>query len=220
MNFDILLKSIPEEAFNTFLEKKTRFDNRKFTDIREFTYIKNALNFYENNLIGSIGLNKVILVLKQKPINLEINQQNFPIINIILDNFNSLKSKNLNKIKDFVNKLIQNNFVCENQENNKKIFELYITIENIDGNIYDTISLSIQKFFEDNILGLKIKNNFTSKTLSVINNIILYDPCEIETKLSDFTFNIIKFNNDKYYINKIRGQFINWNLIKEVINNI
>lgn len=220
MNFDILLKSIPEEAFNTFLEKKTRFDNRKFTDFREFTYIKNALNFYENNLIGSIGLNKVILVLKQKPINLEINQQNFPIINIILDNFNSLKSKNLNKIKDFVNKLIQNNFVCENQENNKKIFELYITIENIDGNIYDTISLSIQKFFEDNILGLKIKNNFTSKTLSVINNIILYDPCEIETKLSDFTFNIIKFNNDKYYINKIRGQFINWNLIKEVINNI
>ncbi len=220
MNFDILLKSIPEEAFNTFLEKKTRFDNRKFTDIREFTYIKNALNFYENNLIGSIGLNKVILVLKQKPINLEINQQNFPIINIILDNFNSLKSKNLNKIKDFVNKLIQNNFVCENQENNKKIFELYITIENIDGNIYDTISLSIQKFFEDNILGLKIKNNFTSKTLSVINNIILYDPSEIETKLSDFTFNIIKFNNDKYYINKIRGQFINWNLIKEVINNI
>ena len=220
MNFDILLKSIPEEAFNTFLEKKTRFDNRKFTDIREFTYIKNALNFYENNLIGSIGLNKVILVLKQKPINLEINQQNFPIINIILDNFNSLKSKNLNKIKDFVNKLIQNNFVCENQENNNKIFELYITIENIDGNIYDTISLSIQKFFEDNILGLKIKNNFTSKTLSVINNIILYDPSEIETKLSDFTFNIIKFNNDKYYINKIRGQFINWNLIKEVINNI
>jgi exosome complex RNA-binding protein Rrp42 (RNase PH superfamily) len=220
MNFDILLKSIPEEAFNTFLEKKTRFDNRKFTDIREFTYIKNALNFYENNLIGSIGLNKVILVLKQKPINLEINQQNFPIINIILDNFNSLKSKNLNKIKDFVNKLIQNNFVCENQENNKKIFELYITIENIDGNIYDTISLSIQKFFEENILGLKIKNNFTSKTLSVINNIILYDPSEIETKLSDFTFNIIKFNNDKYYINKIRGQFINWNLIKEVINNI
>ena len=220
MNFDILLKSIPEEAFNTFLEKKTRFDNRKFTDIREFTYIKNALNFYENNLIGSIGLNKVILVLKQKPINLEINQQNFPIINIILDNFNSLKSKNLNKIKDFVNKLIQNNFICENQENNNKIFELYITIENIDGNIYDTISLSIQKFFEDNILGLKIKNNFTSKTLSVINNIILYDPSEIETKLSDFTFNIIKFNNDKYYINKIRGQFINWNLIKEVINNI
>ena len=69
-------------------------------------------------------------------------------------------------------------------------------------------------------MGLKIKNNFTSKTLSVINNIILYDPCEIETKLSDFTFNIIKFNNDKYYINKIRGQFINWNLIKEVINNI
>ena len=220
MNFDILLKSIPEEAFNTFLEKKIRFDNRKFTDIREFTYIKNALNFYENNLIGSIGLNKVILVLKQKPINLEINQQNFPIINIILDNFNSLKSKNLNKIKDFVNKLIQNNFICENQENNKKIFELYITIENIDGNIYDTISLSIQKFFEENILGLKIKNNFTSKTLSVINNIILYDPSEIETKLSDFTFNIIKFNNDKYYINKIRGQFINWNLIKEVINNI
>ena len=220
MNFDILLKSIPEEVFNTFLEKKTRFDNRKFTDIREFTYIKNALNFYENNLIGSIGLNKVILVLKQKPINLEINQQNFPIINIIIDNFNSKKSKNLNKIKDFVNKLIQNNFVCENQENNNKIFELYITIENIDGNIYDTISLSIQKFFEENILGLKIKNNFTSKTLSVINNIILYDPCEIETKLSDFTFNIIKFNNDKYYINKIRGQFINWNLIKEVINNI
>jgi exosome complex RNA-binding protein Rrp42 (RNase PH superfamily) len=220
MNFDILLKSIPEEAFNTFLEKKTRFDNRKFTDIREFTYIKNALNFYENNLIGSIGLNKVILVLKQKSNNLEKNQQNFPIINIILDNFNSLKSKNLNKIKDFVNKLIQNNFVCENQENNNKIFELYITIENIDGNIYDTISLSIQKFFEENILGLKIKNNFTSKTLSVINNIILYDPSEIETKLSDFTFNIIKFNNDKYYINKIRGQFINWNLIKEVINNI
>lgn len=220
MNFDILLKSIPEEAFNTFLEKKSRFDNRKFTDIREFTYIKNALNFYENNLIGSIGLNKVILVLKQKPINLEINQQNFPIINIIIDNFNSKKSKNLNKIKDFVNKLIQNNFICENQENNKKIFELYITIENIDGNIYDTISLSIQKFFEENILGLKIKNNFTSKTLSVINNIILYDPSEIETKLSDFTFNIIKFNNDKYYINKIRGQFINWNLIKEVINNI
>ena len=220
MNFDILLKSIPKEVFNTFLEKKARFDNRKFTDIREFTYIKNALNFYENNLIGSIGLNKVILVLKQKPINLEINQQNFPIINIILDNFNSLKSKNLNKIKDFVNKLIQNNFVCENKENNNKIFELYITIENIDGNIYDTISLSIQKFFEDNILGLKIKNNFTSKTLSVINNIILYDPSEIETKLSDFTFNIIKFNNDKYYINKIRGQFINWNLIKEVINNI
>ena len=220
MNFDILLKSIPEEVFNTFLEKKTRFDNRKFTDIREFTYIKNALNFYENNLIGSIGLNKVILVLKQKPINLEINQQNFPIINIILDNFNSLKSKNLNKIKDFVNKLIQNNFVCENQENNKKIFELYITIENIDGNIYDTISLSIQKFFEENSLGLKIKNNFTSKTLSVINNTILFDPTEIETKLSDFTFNIIKFNNDKYYINKIRGQFINWNLIKEVINNI
>ena len=220
MNFDILLKSIPEEVFNTFLEKKTRFDNRKFTDVREFTYIKNALNFYENNLIGSIGLNKVILVLKQKSNNLEISQQNFPIINIILDNFNSLNSKNLNKIKDFVNKLIQNNFVCENEENNKKVFELYITIENIDGNIYDTISLSIQKFFEDNNLGLKIKNNFTSKTLSVINNTILFDPTEIETKLSDFTFNIIRFNNDKYYINKIRGQFINWNLIKEVINNI
>ena len=220
MNFDILLKSIPEETFNTFLEKKVRFDNRKFTEIRDFTFIKNALNSYEYNLIGSLGLNKIILVLKENINNLEINQQNFPKINIILDNFNNDNSKNLNKIKDFINKLIQNNFDCENTENNKKVFDLYITIENIDGNIYDTISLSIQKFFEENILGLKIKNNFITKTLSVVGNILLFDPNEIETKLSDFTINIIKFNNNKYYINKIRGQFINWNLIKEAINNI
>ncbi len=45
------------------------------------------------------------------------------------------------------------------------------------------------------------------------------DPSQNELDISSFTFNVIKFSDNKYYINKIKGNFQKWNLIKNIIEN-
>ena len=64
MNFEILQKSIPEESLRAFLEKESRYDNRKFYESRKFNFAFGVLKTYKFSAIGSLGLNKVLLVLK------------------------------------------------------------------------------------------------------------------------------------------------------------
>ena len=65
MNFDILQKSIPEESLIAFLEKEIRYDNRKFYESRKFNFSSKVLNSFKYSAIGSLGLNKILLVLKE-----------------------------------------------------------------------------------------------------------------------------------------------------------
>ena len=64
MNFDILQKAIPDETMRAFLDKKVRYDNRQFTQERNFIFTKKVFDSFSHSAIGSLGLNKVILVLK------------------------------------------------------------------------------------------------------------------------------------------------------------
>ena len=154
MNFEILRTAIPEESLSAFLEKNSRYDGRNFEQIREFTSTKNILEFCKYSLIGSLGLNKVILVLKIEDIpNYNNNDIQF---NFILDNFESSKQENNYLLNNYVNQITKNNIKPINERGKNKLYTLYITIESIDGNIYDTIGLSIQKFFEKGIFMIQL----------------------------------------------------------------
>ena len=61
------------------------------------------MNSYEYSAIGSLGLNKILLVLKE----VGENMSDKPKINIIIDNFANNKSNK--NIFDFINKLLKNN---------------------------------------------------------------------------------------------------------------
>ena len=219
MNFDILRKAIPEESLSSFLEKNSRYDGRTFEQTREFTYTKNILDFTKYSLIGSLGLNKVILVLKIEDM---INYNNNDIqFNFILENFESSKQENNYSLKNYVNQIIKDNINPIKETAKNKLYTLYITIESIDGNIYDTIGLSIQKFFEKgNEFNVELIKDYITRTVCFIDDKILMDPSQNELDLSTFAFNIIKFSDNKYYINKIIGNFLKWNSIKYIIENL
>ena len=125
MNFDILQKSIPEECLRAFLEKGSRFDDRKFYESRKFNYSFGVLNSYEYSAIGSLGLNKILLVLKE----IGENMSDKPKINIIIDNFENNKSNK--NIFDFINKLLKNNISYAKNAIDKKEYDLFVTIESI-----------------------------------------------------------------------------------------
>ena len=218
MNFDILRTAIPEESLSSFLEKNSRYDGRNFEQIREFSFTKNILNFTKYSLIGSLGLNKVILVLKIQDIpNYNNNDIQF---NFILDNFESSKQENNYSLNNYINQILKDNIKPINVRGKNRLYTLYITIESIDGNIYDTIGLSIQKFFEKgNEFNIELINEYTTNTICFIDDKMLMDPSQNELDLSTFTFNVIKFSDNKYYINKIKGNFQKWNLIKNIIEN-
>ena len=108
INFDIWLNSIPEECMKAYLEKECRFDNRKLYESRPFEYRYKVLNNYEHSAIGSIGLNKILLVLKEVRDNSEEN----PKINIIIDNF--VNNKSTKNLFDFINKLLKDNISYAN----------------------------------------------------------------------------------------------------------
>ena len=219
MNFDILRTAIPEESLSSFLEKNSRYDGRNFEQIREFSFTKNILNFTKYSLIGSLGLNKVILVLKIEDM---INYNNNDIqFNFILENFESSKQENNYSLKNYVNQIIKDNINPIKETAKNKLYTLYITIESIDGNIYDTIGLSIQKFFEKgNEFNVELIKDYITRTVCFIDDKILMDPSQNELDLSTFAFNIIKFSDNKYYINKIIGNFLKWNSIKYIIENL
>jgi len=61
------------------------------------------LNSCEYSAIRSLGLNKILLVLKE----VGENMSDKPKINIIIDNFENNKSNK--NIFDFINKLLKNN---------------------------------------------------------------------------------------------------------------
>ena len=218
MNFDILRTAIPEESLSSFLEKNSRYDGRNFEQIREFSFTKNILNFTKYSLIGSLGLNKVILVLKIEDIpNYNNNDIQF---NFILDNFESSKQENNYSLNNYINQILKDNIKPINVRGKNRLYTLYITIESIDGNIYDTIGLSIQKFFETgNEFNIELIKDYSTRTVCFIDAKILMDPSQNELDLSTFTFNVIKFSDNKYYINKIKGNFQKWNLIKNIIEN-
>ena len=219
MNFDILRTAIPEESLSAILEKNSRYDGRTFEQTREFTYTKNILDFTKYSLIGSLGLNKVILVLKIEDM---INYNNNDIqFNFILENFESSKQENNYSLKNYVNQIIKDNINPIKETAKNKLYTLYITIESIDGNIYDTIGLSIQKFFEKgNEFNVELIKDYITRTVCFIDDKILMDPSQNELDLSTFAFNIIKFSDNKYYINKIIGNFLKWNSIKYIIENL
>ena len=216
MNFEILQKSIPEESLRAFMEKESRYDNRKFYESRKFNFSFGVLNTYKYSAIGSLGLNKILLVLKNS--GKKTTQEN-PKINIIIDDFESEKKPK--KIYDFVEKIIKNNLIYEkNDIQEKEEYNLYITIESIDGNIYEVIAKSLIKFFsKENNINILFNKQFESRTVCFINGNILFDPLKQEAELADFICNIIKFKNDnnKFILYKIGGLCTNLKLIKEAV---
>ncbi len=151
-----------------------------------------------------------------------INYNNNDIqFNFILENFESSKQENNYSLKNYVNQIIKDNINPINESAKNKLYTLYITIESIDGNIYDTIGLSIQKFFEKgNEFNIELIKEYTTNTICFIDDKMLMDPSQNELDLSTFSFNIIKFSDNKYYINKIIGNFLKWNSIKYIIENL
>ena len=214
MNFDILQKSTPEECMRAFLEKKSRYDNRNFTESRKFEYNYKVLNNYEFSAIGSLGLNKIILVLKE----VGKNNLNEPKINVIIDNLENNKStKNLFY---FINKILNNKISYEENVAEKKEYNLYITISSNDGNIYEVIAKSLSKFFcKGNNIGIIFNKKFISKTLCFINGNVLFDPIKQEVELANFICNIIKFEN-KFIMYKIGGHTVPFKLLKQAIEQI
>ena len=197
-----------------YLEKEIRFDNRKFYQSRKFEYNFNVLNTFENTAIGSMGLNKILLVLKEVGENLEEN----PKINIIIDNFENNKSTKT--IFDFIAKLLHNNISYSKNVMEKKEYNLYITIQSIDGNIYEVIAKSLYKFFSnDNKIGIVFNKKYISKTICFIYGNILFDPIKKEVELADFICNIIKFE-DKFIMYKICGRVVPLKLLQQAILQI
>ena len=214
MNFDIFQKSIPEECMRAFLEKETRYDSRKFYQSRKFNYKYGVLNTFDYSAIGEIGLNKILLVLKE--VGKNIYEE--PRINIIIDNFGNNKS--LKNIYDFVDKLLKNNISYSNNTIEKKEYNLYITIQSIDGNIYEVIAKSMDKFFSnESKIGIVFNQKFISKTICFINGNILFDPMKQEVELADFICNIIKYG-DKFIMYKIGGQVVSLKLLNQAILQI
>ena len=216
MNFDILQKSIPEESLNAFLEKEIRYDNRKFYESRKFNFSSKVLNSFKYSAIGSLGLNKILLVLKETG---KKNNEEKPVINIIIDNFENAKKNK--QIFDFVEKLIKNRLMYDDIGlNERDEYDLFVTIENSDGNIFEVIAKSLEKFFsKENDIGIIFNEKFISKTICFINGNILFDPLKQEVEMADFICNIIKFK-DKFIIYKLGGLCVDIKLIKEAILQI
>ncbi len=216
MNFDILQKSIPEESLNAFLEKEIRYDNRKFYESRKFNFSSKVLNSFKYSAIGSLGLNKILLVLKETG---KKNNEEKPVINIIIDNFENAKKNK--QIFDFIEKLIKNRLIYDDIGlNERDEYDLFVTIENSDGNIFEVIAKSLEKFFsKENDIGIIFNEKFISKTICFINGNILFDPLKQEVEMADFICNIIKFK-DKFIIYKLGGLCVDIKLIKEAILQI
>ena len=107
----------------TFLEKKSRYVNREFQESRKFNYNYGVLKTFEHSALGSLGLNKVLLVLKEVGKNYDINK---PKINIIIDNFENDKS--VKNIYDFVEKLLKNNISYSDEKDEKKEYNLFLLL--------------------------------------------------------------------------------------------
>ena len=216
MNFDILQKSIPEETLRAFMEKETRYDNRKFYESRKFNFAFGIFNNYKNSAIGNLGLNKILLVLKES--GNKTNQEQ-PKINIIIDDFENEKKPK--KLYDFVEKILKNNLIYEkNDMKEKEELNLYITIESSDGNIYEVVAKSLIKFFDkENKINIVFNKQIESRTVCFINGNILFDPMKQETEMADFICNIIEYKNEKnkFILYKIGGLCINMKLIKEAL---
>ena len=205
MNFEILQRAIPDETMRAFLDKKVRYDNRQFEQRREFTYTSNALDSFEISAIGSLGLNKVIIVLKE-------DKESKEKMSLVIESMETSKQSSMIKVYNYVNKLISNNISSES----KKGMKMYITIESDDGNVYDTIANTLMSFFNES--EWKIKNKYQTTTICVLNDEVLIDPSKEEAKLAEFMFNVIKFDSGEMYIHKIKGEFIKWEKIKEIVN--
>ena len=102
MNFEILQRAIPDETMRAFLDKKVRYDNRQFEQRREFTYTPNALDSFEISAIGSLGLNKVIIVLKE-------DKESKEKMSLVIESMETSKQSSMIKVYNYVNKLISNN---------------------------------------------------------------------------------------------------------------
>ena len=152
MNFEILQKAIPDETMRAFLDKKVRYDNRQFEQRREFTYTSNALDSFEISAIGSLGLNKVIIVLKE-------DKESKEKMSLVIESMETSKQNSMIKVYNYVNKLISNNISSES----KKGMKMYITIESDDGNVYDTIANTLMSFFNES--EWKIKNKYQTTTI-------------------------------------------------------
>ena len=202
MNFEILQKAIPDETMRAFLDKKVRYDSRQFEQRREFTYTPNALDSFEISAIGSLGLNKVIIVLKE-------DKESKEKMSLVIESMETSKQSSMIKVYNYVNKLISNNLSSESS----KAMKMFITIESDDGNVYDTIANTLMCFLKESI-----KNKYQTTTICVLNGEVLIDPSKEEAKLAEFMFNVIKFDSGEMYIHKIKGEFIKWEKIKEIVN--
>lgn len=220
MNFEILSKAIPEECMHAFLSKQTRYDNRKFTEEREFKYIENIFEAFSFSAIGTLGLNKIIVVLQEEIDATGVSTNVDSFLNVHIEHLEKNKSSNsVIKLYEFVNKLISENIELNDMKVDNKKYKLFISIESDDGNIYDTIAMTLLNVFkEGNKMNIHIKQQFKTKTFCVIEDIVLFDPLKEEANLTNYMFNVITFPNNKVYFHKIKGDFIRYNLMKDIIN--
>lgn len=223
MQFEVMKKSIPEECLRVFLNKDTRYDTRHFNDIRKFNYTPNALESFTHSAIGSLSFNKIIIVLKEQMIQNPIQSQKEITLSLSIDNNTSEEKSNDYSLYSFANKIISDNLIRlpGKEVNNNKSYSLFISIEGKDGNIYDTIALTMNKFLQEEAgIDFTFKNEFITRTYCTVNNILLSDPLEDEVQQSTFYFTIIKFKSGEVYIHKITGDFINWEIITEAANTL
>lgn len=213
MNFEILQKSIPEECLRAYLSKGLRYDSRAFTDSRRFSFTEGVLPSYEYSAIGSLGLNKIILVLKRTKCENKDNSK----IKFSIENFDTEEPQI--KLKNFVEKVIKQNMIIKNFE---YTYEIFITVQSSDGNLFEVIGNSLMNFFgkEKNETGLAMKKSYKAKTLCFIRGNLLIDPNLEENLQADFLCIIVKYNNGKFFIFKIGGNTVEFKALKEAINQI
>lgn len=222
MQFEIMKKAIPEECLRAFLNKNTRYDSRSFSDIRKFNYTPKALESLTHSAIGSLGYNKVILVLKELTQSQTNQNHNSINLSLSIDNQAIEEKINDNSLYSFVNKLISNNLIkLLSKEEINKSYSLFISIEGQDGNLYDTVALSLSKLFhKDTGIDFTFKNPFITRTYCYVYDQLLSDPLEEELQQSTYYFSLIKFESGEVYIHKINGEFIDWEIITQASNEL
>ena len=123
MKFEVFKKAIPKECLNAFIEKQTRYDGRTFEQNKEFIFTPKVFDSFQYSAIGSLGLNKIIFVLKEND-----TQEGKNSLSINIENFETNDQRKINLIDDYVKKISTDNFLFK--KDNKK-YELFIIIESI-----------------------------------------------------------------------------------------
>jgi exosome complex RNA-binding protein Rrp42 (RNase PH superfamily) len=225
MNSEIIRTLTPIEYISAFLNKNVRLDKRDLKQKRKAGYQTEILDSFSTSATSLLGNgNKLISVLKASQLN-NINESSS--LNISLEYLGELPKVTYSvvNITAFINKLIHYNLNFELPFPSN--FTLFITILNLDGNIYDCISNLISNMFKganiqegDTCLNrhISLKKKFVTNTFCIIEDKLILDPTQEEAEISNFYFTLIKFESDEFFIHKIKGGAINVQLLEEAFN--